>query len=141
MIIEFQPPCYVQARQPPDQAAQSHIQPGPECLQGWGIHKLLVPVHHHPLCENLPLISNLNLPCLSLKAFSLVLSISTLENSRSPLLFICSLQVPEGHSEVSSELSCLQAIQGPFCQPFLIGEVVRVLIILVILLSTHFKKS
>ena len=37
MIIEFQPPCYVQGRQSPDQAAQSHIQPGPECLQGcWG---------------------------------------------------------------------------------------------------------
>jgi len=28
MIIEFQPPCHVQGRQPPDQAAQSHIQPG-----------------------------------------------------------------------------------------------------------------
>ena len=28
MIIEFQPPCYVQGHQPPDQAAQSHIQPG-----------------------------------------------------------------------------------------------------------------
>ena len=25
----------------PDQAAQSHIQPGLECLQGWGIHSLL----------------------------------------------------------------------------------------------------
>ena len=37
MIIKFQPPCYVQGRQPPDQAAQSHIQPGFECLQGWGI--------------------------------------------------------------------------------------------------------
>ena len=24
MIIEFQPPCYVQGRQPPHQAAQSH---------------------------------------------------------------------------------------------------------------------
>ena len=34
-------PCYVQGRQPPDQAAQSHIQPGLECLQGWGIHNLL----------------------------------------------------------------------------------------------------
>ena len=39
-IIEFQPPCYVQGRQPPDQAAQSHIQPGLECLQGWGICNL-----------------------------------------------------------------------------------------------------
>ena len=28
MIIEFQSPCYVQGHQPPDQAAQSHIQPG-----------------------------------------------------------------------------------------------------------------
>ena len=33
--------CYVQGRQPPDQAAHSHIQPGLECLQGWGIHSLL----------------------------------------------------------------------------------------------------
>ena len=41
MIIEFQPPGYVQGLQPPDQAAQSHIQPGLECLQGWGIHNLL----------------------------------------------------------------------------------------------------
>jgi len=34
-------PCYVQGRQPPDQAAQSHIQPGLECIQGWGIHNLV----------------------------------------------------------------------------------------------------
>ena len=34
-------PCYVQGRQLLDQAAQSHIQPGLECLQGWGIHNLL----------------------------------------------------------------------------------------------------
>ena len=57
MIIEFQPPYYVQGRQPPEQAAQSHIQPGLECLQGWGIHSLLgqpVPVRHHPLREKLP---------------------------------------------------------------------------------------
>jgi len=50
MIIKFQLPCYVQGHQPPDQAAQSHIQPGLECLQGWGIHSLLgqpVVWHHH----------------------------------------------------------------------------------------------
>jgi len=49
-------PCYVQRRQPPDQAAQSHIQPGLECLQGWDIHSLLgrpVPLHHHTLSEKL----------------------------------------------------------------------------------------
>ena len=28
MFIQFQPPYYVQDRQPADQAAQSHIQPG-----------------------------------------------------------------------------------------------------------------
>ena len=31
----------MQGRQPAAQAAQSHIQPGLECLQGWGIHSLL----------------------------------------------------------------------------------------------------
>ena len=36
MIVSFQPSCYVQGRQPPDQAAQSHIQPGLECLQTCG---------------------------------------------------------------------------------------------------------
>ena len=40
-IIYFQPPCCVQGHQPPGQAAQSHIQPGLQCPQGWGIHKLL----------------------------------------------------------------------------------------------------
>ena len=52
--------CYVQGHQPADQAAQSHIQPGLECLQGWGIHSLLgqpVPVGHsdsvHMDCKGL----------------------------------------------------------------------------------------
>jgi len=34
-------PCCGQGCQSPDQAAQGPIQPGPECLQGWGIHSLL----------------------------------------------------------------------------------------------------
>jgi len=45
-------PCCVQGHQPPDQSAQSHIQPGLECPQGWGIHSVLgqpVSVFHHPL--------------------------------------------------------------------------------------------
>ena len=37
-----------------------------------------VPVCHHPLCEKLPPIFILNLPCLSLKPFPLVLSLSAL---------------------------------------------------------------
>ena len=70
MIIEFQPPCYVQGRQPSDQAAQSHIQPGLDCLQGWDIHNFLgQPVQCVTTfwVKNFPLISNLNLPCPSLK--------------------------------------------------------------------------
>ena len=80
-------PCYVQGHQPADQAAQSHIQPGLECLQGWGIHSLLgQPVQCITTLwvKNFFLISNLNLPCLSLKPFPHVLSLSTLVNSRYP---------------------------------------------------------
>jgi len=57
-------PCYVQGLQPADQAAQSHIQPGLECLQGWGIHSLLgQPVQCITTLwvKNFFLISNLNL--------------------------------------------------------------------------------
>ena len=57
--------CYGQDHQPLDQAAQSHIQHGLECLQGWGIHDPLeqpVPVRHHPLCEKL--LPNINPSCL-----------------------------------------------------------------------------
>ena len=59
-------PCYVQGRQPAAQAAQSHIQPGLECLQGWGIHSLLgQPVQCVTTLwvKNFLLISNLNFPC------------------------------------------------------------------------------
>jgi len=80
-------PCYVQGHQPADQAAQSHIQPGPECLQQQGIHSLLgQPVQCvTTLCmKNFLLISNLNLPCLSLKLSPLDLSLYILVNSRSP---------------------------------------------------------
>jgi len=76
MIISFQPPCSVQGHQPADQAAQSHIRPGLECLQGWGIHSLLgQPVQGFTTLsvKNLLLISKLNVPCLSLKLFCLVL--------------------------------------------------------------------
>ena len=86
-IIYFQPPWHKPGCQPLDQSAQSHIQPGLECLQGWGIHNLLgqpVPVRHHSLSEKLPLISNPNLPCLSVKSFPLVLSLPTLINSHCP---------------------------------------------------------
>jgi len=58
--------CYVQGRQPAAQAAQSHIQPGLECLQGWGIHSILgQPVQCITTlwAKNFPLISNLMVFC------------------------------------------------------------------------------
>ena len=77
----------MEGHQPLDQPAQSHIQPGLERLQEWDIHNLLgQPVQCVTTLwvKNFLLISNLNLPCLSLKPFPLVLSLSTLVNSHSP---------------------------------------------------------
>ena len=46
IIIEFQPLCYVQGRQPLDQAAQSHIQPGCQISDAFGFWEAsLLPVH------------------------------------------------------------------------------------------------
>ena len=109
MLIEFQPPCYVQGRQPPDQATQSHIQPGLECLQGWGIHSLLgqpVPVCHHPLCEKLP--PNIQ-PKYPLSQFKTIPPCPiTIHPCKQlfPLLFICSFQILEGHN-VPFQLNCM----------------------------------
>jgi len=50
-IIWFQPPCHEQGHLPPDQVAQSSIQPGLEPCQGGGSHSFSgqpVPVPHHP---------------------------------------------------------------------------------------------
>jgi len=58
-----------------DQVAQSPVQPGLECFQGWGIHHLSgqpVPVFHHPYCKIFLPISSLNLPSLGLKQLLLV---------------------------------------------------------------------
>ena len=121
MFIEFQPPCYVQGRQPPDQAVQSHIQPGLECLQGWDIHNLLgqpVPVCHHSLCEKLLL--NIQ-PKPPLSHFKTIPPCPiTIHPCKQPLpfLFIHSLQVLEGHNEVSPEPSQKTSF---FCISFVFG--------------------
>ena len=77
-------PCYKQGCQPLDQVldqiAQGPIRPGPKHLRDWASTSSLVqlvPAPHHPLCEKLPLTSDLNLPSFSLKPFPLVLSLST----------------------------------------------------------------
>ena len=84
MIIEFQPPYYVQGCQPLDQAAQSHIQPGLDAYRDGASTTSLGNLFQcvTTLCvKKFLLIFNLNLPCLSLKQFPLVLSLSTLVNS------------------------------------------------------------
>ena len=66
-----QPPCNVQGHLQLDQIAQSPIQPGLECFQGWGICHVSgqpVPVSHHLHCKkNFFLISNVNLPSFLFK--------------------------------------------------------------------------
>jgi len=50
-IIWFQIPCHEQGHLPPDQVAQSSIQPGLEHCQGGGSHSFSgqsLPVPHHP---------------------------------------------------------------------------------------------
>jgi len=78
MLIQFHP-LLCDGRQPAAQAAQSHIQPGLECLQGWGTHSLLGQPDQGVTTlrgKNFLLISNLSLPCLSLKPFPPVPSLS-----------------------------------------------------------------
>ena len=77
-----QPPCNKQGHLQLDQVAQSPIQPSLWCLQGQGIHHLSgqpVPVLHHPYFKKHFLISNINLPSLSLKPFSPVLLVLLLQ--------------------------------------------------------------
>jgi len=49
-----QPPCSKQGYFQPDHDAQSPVQPGLECFQGWGLHYFSgqpVPVFYHPYCK------------------------------------------------------------------------------------------
>ncbi|KAK4823976.1 hypothetical protein QYF61_008595 [Mycteria americana] len=49
-----QPRCNEQGHLQLDQVAQSPVQPGLECFQGWSIYHLSgqpVPVFHHPQCK------------------------------------------------------------------------------------------
>ena len=65
-----QPPCSEQGHLQLDHVAQSPVQPGLECFQGWGLHHFSgqpVPVFHHPCGKKF-------LPSLSLKPLPLVLS-------------------------------------------------------------------
>jgi len=68
-IMKLRPLHHRQSHQPPNlilaQAAQGPIQPGLECLQGWGIHSLSGQLFQHLttlIIKNFPMTSNLNLP-------------------------------------------------------------------------------
>jgi len=82
---QVQLPCSEQGHPQLYQVAQSLVQPGLECLQGWGFHHssgqpVIVP--HNPHCKRL-LPYTQDLPSLSVKQFPLVLSPHTLLNSLS----------------------------------------------------------
>ena len=85
MLIQFQPPCYVQGRQPPDQLVRATSSLALNASRDGASTAFLGNLFQcvtSSCVENLLLISNLNLPCLCLKPFPLVLSLSTLVNSR-----------------------------------------------------------
>ena len=80
-------PFYVQGHQPPAQAAQSHIQPGLNASRDGASTTSLANLFQcitTLFVKNFLLTSNLNLPYLSLRPFSFVLSLSTFINSHSP---------------------------------------------------------
>ena len=82
-------------------------------------------VRHHPLGEKLP--PN-TLPKPPLSQFKTIPPCPiTIHPHKQPFPLLCirSLQVLEGHNEVSLEPSLLQAKQAQFPQPFLIGEVLQ----------------
>jgi len=120
-------PCHEQGHLPPDQVAQSSIQPGLEHCQGGGSHSFSGqpgPVFHPLMVKNFFLISNLNLPSFSLKPLPLVLSLHTPVQSPSPSF----LWAPSGTgscSKVIPQPSLLQAEQPQLPQPVLIGEVLQ----------------
>ena len=69
-----QPPCNEQGHLQLHQVAQTPFQPYLEHPQGWSIHQLSGqpgPVPHHSYCKKKILISNLNLPSVSLKPLPL----------------------------------------------------------------------
>ena len=126
--IEFQPPLLC--------SGPSTIRPGsPEPHPAW---PWMLPGIGHPetfwatcssvttLCvKNFLLIPNLNLPCLTLVLNSPCPITIHPHKQLFPLRFICSLQVLQGHNQVSLEPSLLQTKQAQFPQPFLIGEVLQ----------------
>jgi len=82
-------------------------------------------VRHHPLGEKLPPHLQPKPPLSQFKTIP-PCPIATLPCKQPfPLLFIRSLQVLEGHNEVSPEPSLLQIKQAQFPQPFLIAEVLQ----------------
>ena len=120
-------PCYVQGRQPPDQAAQSHRLPslalnaskdGASTISLDNLFQCITTLW----VKNLFLLSNLNLPCLSLKPFPLVLSLAP-PMGCSPSCLYAPLKYWK--TTMRSPWSLLQAKQAQFPQPFLTGELLQ----------------
>ena len=87
------------------------------------------------------LVSNLNLPSLSLKPLPLFLSQQPLLKSLSSSFLKLPFYILKGLYQVTSELSLLQAQQPRLSQPVLIGEVFHSFDHFVVLLWTHFNRT
>ena len=116
-------PCYVQGCQPLDQAAQSHI-PSRDgaSTASWGNPFQCVTT----LCvKNFLLISNVKLPCLSLRPLPLVLSLPIVINSHSPSCLYAPFKYWKGtmRSPQSLLFSKLNKSSSPV--HFFIGEVLQ----------------
>jgi len=85
-------PCYVQGHQPAAQAAQSHIQPGLECLQGWGTHSLLgQPIPVNSFSSDVPPELFVTVSVWGAEHFPLTHIMGTISTSLSSHPLICSV--------------------------------------------------
>ena len=119
-IIQLQPPRYGQGGQPLDQAARGPIQSGLECLRRLNIHNLSgqhVPVPHLLLHEKLPPEISSKSSLLQFKSISPCPITIFPRKKLISLLFIISLQILEGHNNVSLEPFLLLAEQTQIPQP------------------------
>ena len=127
VIISSQPPamCRVANQQPRLPRATSSLALN-ACRDGASIPPWATcSVRHHPLGEKSPLRIQPKPPLSQFKTIPPCPITIHLHKQLFPLLFIHSLQVLEGHDEVSLQRSLLQAKQAQFPQPFLIGEVLQ----------------
>ena len=124
VLIQFQPPavCRVTNQQPRLPRATSSLAWMPPGMGHPQPPWATCSVRHHPLGEKLPPHIQPKPPLSQFKTIPPCPITIHPHKQPFPLLFIHSLQVLEGHNEVSPQPSLLWAKQPQFPQPFFIGE-------------------